>query len=53
MISSLLIFLGHVIPRKNMFHACAVENFGGVVQVPLMADFCYFAREQTLYKTCI
>ena len=53
MISSLLIFLGHVLPRKNMFHACAVENFGGVVQVPLMADFVILAREQTLYKTCM
>ena len=42
MIPSLLIFLCHVLPKENMFHACAVENFGGVVQVPLMADFCYF-----------
>ena len=33
MISSLLIFLCHVFPRKNMFHACAVGKILGVVQV--------------------
>ena len=33
MIPSLLIFLCHVFPRKNMFHACAVGKILGVVQV--------------------
>jgi hypothetical protein len=38
----------------KMCHACAVEKFWGVVQVPLMADFfVILAREQTLYKTCM
>ena len=38
---------------KNMFHACAVGKFWGVVQVLLMADFVILVREKTLYKTCM
>ena len=33
-----------------MFHTCAMENFEGVVQVPLMADFLLFLLES---KLCI
>jgi hypothetical protein len=42
MVPILLIFLCNVLSRKNIRHAGFVEKLGGVVQVPLMADFCYF-----------
>ena len=42
MVPVLLVSLSDLLSMKNIFHACLVEKLGGVVQVPLMADFCYF-----------
>jgi hypothetical protein len=42
MVLVLLIFFSDVLWMKNIYHACSVENLGGVVQVLVMADFCYF-----------
>ena len=53
MVLVLLVSLSDLLSMKNIFHACLVEKLGGVVQVPLMADFCYFAKEPKLHKTCI
>ena len=53
MVLVLLISFSDVLCRKNIIHAGSVEKYWGVVQVPLIDDFCYFNREQKLYKTCV
>jgi hypothetical protein len=42
MVSVSLVFFSDVLSGKNMCHTCSVERYSGVVQVPLIGDFCYF-----------
>jgi hypothetical protein len=42
MVLVLLVFFSDVISRKNICDSCSVEKYWGVVQVPLIGDFCYF-----------
>jgi hypothetical protein len=37
-----LIFFSDVLSRKNVYEACSMKNYGSVVQMPLIDDFCYF-----------
>jgi hypothetical protein len=37
-----LVFFSDVLSRKNVFEVCSVKNYCGVVQMPLIDDFCYF-----------
>jgi hypothetical protein len=46
MIPSLLFFLYDALGMKNICHTYSIENFGCVVQVPLLADFCYFCERE-------
>jgi hypothetical protein len=50
MVPVLLIFFSDVLYMKNIYHACFVENFWCVAQVPLLADFLLFLLER---ESCI
>jgi hypothetical protein len=42
MVLALVVFLYDALPVKNIWHACSIEKYGCVVQVPLLAYNCYF-----------
>jgi hypothetical protein len=42
-----------IISVRILWHACCIEKYGGVVQMPFLACICIFARAKNMNNTCM